>query len=267
MSVGTVSPESTPRDLGHIRDVLRPSSRFRIMNQLGAFADQNDKVAYSSSTPDEQAQRLLATLQACDANGGLTQVPIAPAQIPAPLPLIAPPQAQAPQAVMPTIAPPPVAMVAPVAPRQPMIAPAAPAAPAAPMAMAAPKMPVGGGGLFGAAAPAAQPMAQRTPAVAASNEPDPLATIIANQKAIAEGIQGISTSLQQLTGAIGQLQQDGSAVPSDKLNKVLFFLMLNFMEGALGAAYNKPAIIGAVQAAIASGEVDSFADQATGGEG
>ena len=304
MSVGTASAETTPRDLAHIRDVLRPSSRFRIMNQLGAFSDQADKVAYSSSTPDEQAQRLLATLQAIDSGAGMptpqpqqTQQPMVQQQVQQPMmapmqpqqmqqqPMMAPMAPQVQQPMMAPMAPQqvqqpmmaPMAPMAPMQPQQPMRAPmapmqsaaAAPAAPAAPMGQGmAPRMPqaAGGGGLFGGAAPnAAQPQTvQRTP-VNSSADSDPLTTIINNQKAIAAGIQGISSSLQELVGAIGQMQSSGGS-GVDPMNKVLFFLLMNFMEGALGGAYNKAAIIGAVQAALTSGEIDGCAQQVTVGE-
>lgn len=174
MNQQTVSPDSIPRTLEACA-ALKPSQRFRLMHQIGAFADQDAKKRYGAAANEQQAQVLLEALGAYDAAGGggngaapQTQMPAAgtpqmpagqpqmapPQQMPGmPQGQMAPPQPAAAQPQMPPMAAPPQAQMPGVAAQQaappptmaapPQMAPQPPqAAPGPPQVAAPPQMPM-----------------------------------------------------------------------------------------------------------------------------
>jgi hypothetical protein len=280
-SVGTASPDSVPRDYNYLLG-LRPSVRFRLMNQMGAFPNQSDKIAYSSAPPEQQAQALLAALGQMDAQGGgvpaAAQAPATPMQQPMAPPAQAPAQAPAPQ--MPTLPQQAQYAAQPAAPAFTAPAggpPAAPAAPAMPTGMRMPGAP----GMAAPAAPAAAPAAPAAPRQQVSMpqapppaapiqdgrdpsfapDDDPLATIIQNQQHIRSSLQSIATSMAHLVGAIDQLKNQ--AASSTQIEGVTLLTLATFMEAAMQRPRDQ--IAQELQAAIAGGELQQFLQQALGG--
>lgn len=256
MSVGTVSPESAPRDIDELMK-LRPSVRFRLMNQMGALPGQSDKAAYSSAKHDEQCQRLLETLKARDANGGSAPVvaaPAVPAQQAAPAagPPAMPPQPSAPQGGPPAM--PPAqggnGVQMPGLPGLPGLAQAG-AIPGAPQPRQNVRM-----------APQQPPAPQqddREPSFQ-TDEEDPLSTIIANQAALAESLNKIAGSMQHMANAVQQMQEQVTS--GSRVSGISLLLLTTFAE--LGMQKGRDQIAAELQAGILGGELEQLVQSIVG---
>lgn len=265
MSVGTVSAENIPRDLKHIMEVLRPSIRFRVMNQLGAFDSREDMVAYSSAPPDVQAERLLAVLQQLDAGGGVSpkqqgqqmQLP----QVPQVQPMQQPAMPQQPmqqQSMQPQMG----SQAAPAAPmvsmpgalglpqqQQPQAAPVAPS-----MNQAAPSM--------NQAAPAVPaPQDPRQPSF--MDDPDPLATIITNQQKISTSIHQLAQTTGQLVHVLNDLKNQSAG--SNRITGTTLLLLTTFVEAAMQRS--RQDIAAELGAALNGGELEQFLQSLGGQQG
>jgi len=284
-SVGTVDITTVPRDINYLRNEVKPSVRFRLMNQLNAFTDQNDKIAYSNATADDQTQRLLQMLQAFDAGGGVPmqqmQMPVQQMQPmqqpmqPMMQPMQPPPMQQLPQQQMqpmvqaawqpqqpiaqqmqpawPQQVQQPMQPMQPMQPVQPMQQqPMRSAAPAAPMTRVMP-------GVANAGQPAPMQAAPGNSGQVHENQMhgapiDPLSLIVANQQSLSENLQRISRSLESIALAVDVMQLRVSR--SDHMQSINFLLLFKFMER--GLTMPKPQALGILQEAITNGELQQL---------